>query len=99
MRRGDHQSVGRLRTDLVNCHRYSLKVHPQCLCLHPDRVVQEPELQARYEEAFNLFNNLEAVLLDEKQLPTPTLAVPASPAPLAPSGLSFVGHGLLSILM
>src|SRR5207237_4316239 len=25
--------------------------------------------------------------------------VPASPAPLAPSGLSFVGHGLLSILM
>jgi len=63
---------------LVNCHRYSLKVHPQCLCLHPDRVVQEPELQARYEEAFNLFNNLEAVLLDEKQLPTPTLAVPTS---------------------
>jgi hypothetical protein len=43
-----------------------------------DRVVQEPELQARFEEAFNLFNKLESVLLDEKQLPTPTLAVPTT---------------------
>jgi len=47
-------------------------------CLHPDRVAQEPELKARYEEAFNLFNKLESVLLDEKQLPTPTLAIPTS---------------------
>ncbi|MGD9617438.1 MAG: hypothetical protein AB7H90_20260 [Alphaproteobacteria bacterium] len=47
-------------------------------CLHPDRVAQEPALQARYEEAFNLFNKLESVLLDEKQLPTPALAVPTT---------------------
>jgi hypothetical protein len=46
-------------------------------CLHPDRV-QDPELKARYEEAFNLFNNLESVLLDEKELPTPTLIIPTT---------------------
>jgi hypothetical protein len=41
-------------------------------------VAQEPELQARYQEAFSLFNKLESVLLDEKQLPTPALAVPTT---------------------
>jgi len=46
-------------------------------CLHPDRV-QDPELKARYEEAFNLFNRLESVLLDEKELPTPTLTIPTT---------------------
>ena len=38
--------------------------------VYPDRVAQEPELQARYQEAFSLFNKLESALLDEKQLPT-----------------------------
>ncbi|MBV8089416.1 MAG: hypothetical protein JO139_07535 [Alphaproteobacteria bacterium] len=46
-------------------------------CLHPDRV-QDPELKERYEEAFNLFNRLESVLLDEKELPTPTLTIPTT---------------------
>jgi hypothetical protein len=46
-------------------------------CLHPDRV-QDAELKARYEEAFNLFNKLESVLLDEKDLPTPALVVPTT---------------------
>jgi hypothetical protein len=46
-------------------------------CLHPDRV-QDSELKARYEEAFNLFNKLESVLLDEMEAPTPTLTIPTT---------------------
>ena len=46
-------------------------------CLHPDRV-QEPQLKARYEEAFNLFNQLEPLLLDEKEMPTQSVVIPTT---------------------
>lgn len=45
-------------------------------CLHPDRV--DRSLARRYEEAFNLFTKLEAVLLNEKESPTPSLKMPTT---------------------
>jgi transposase-like protein len=45
-------------------------------CLHPDRV--DPSLARRYEEAFNLFTKLEAVLLKEKESPTPSVKMPTT---------------------
>jgi hypothetical protein len=38
-------------------------------CLHPDRV-HDPALKKRYEEAFQLFTELEKRVLDEKESPT-----------------------------
>ena len=45
-------------------------------CLHPDRV--DPSLARRYEEAFNLFTKLEAVLLNEKESPTQSVKMPTT---------------------
>ena len=45
-------------------------------CLHPDRV--DASLARRYEEAFNLFTKLEAVLLNEKESPTPSVKMPTT---------------------
>jgi hypothetical protein len=43
-------------------------------CLHPDRVL-DVELKERYAEAFNLFQKLEVVLLNEKEDPSPAPAM------------------------
>jgi hypothetical protein len=72
-RLADAERVLRARKGVVDRATYR-KIRA---CLHPDRV-QDPELKARYEEAFNLFNKLESVLLDEQELPTPTLTIPAT---------------------
>jgi hypothetical protein len=45
-------------------------------CLHPDRV--DPSLARRYQEAFNLFNRLEAMLLNEKESPRPSVKMPTT---------------------
>jgi hypothetical protein len=44
-------------------------------CLHPDRV-QDADMKKRYEEAFNIFTQLEKVLLDESQSPTDFIKFP-----------------------
>lgn len=44
-------------------------------CLHPDHV-QDPGLKRRYEEAFTLFNDLEKLLLSEKDSSTEFRGVP-----------------------
>jgi hypothetical protein len=38
-------------------------------CLHSDHV-QDPSLKRRYDEAFTIFNDLEKLLLSEKESPT-----------------------------
>jgi hypothetical protein len=44
-------------------------------CLHPDPVL-DPDLKKRHEEAFRLFNDLEKLLLSEKDSPTEFRPVP-----------------------
>jgi len=44
-------------------------------CLQPDRV-QDADMKKRYGEAFNIFTQLEKVLLDESQSPTDFVKFP-----------------------
>jgi hypothetical protein len=48
-------------------------------CLHSDRVI-DPVLKPKYDEAFSIFMDLEKVLLDEKNSPTPFVQIPKTPA-------------------
>jgi hypothetical protein len=47
-------------------------------CLHPDRIERygDPELTKLFQEAFHLFSNLELVLLNEIERPTPITDFP-----------------------
>jgi hypothetical protein len=48
-------------------------------CLHPDRVL-DPERKPMYEEAFRIFNDLEKLVLNEKDSPTHFANIPTTPA-------------------
>ena len=48
-------------------------------CLHPDRVMDEGQ-KAVYTEAFRIFNDLEKLILNEKDSPTQFAGIPTTPA-------------------
>jgi hypothetical protein len=50
-------------------------------CLHSDHI-QDQAMKRRYDEAFNIFNGLEKLLLDEKNSPTPLQRMPRTVAEL-----------------